>query len=81
MMEEGFSVEHGGGNVMDWGCFCGDKDGDLKMIKKTKKKKQSHGILSIMEWTAQSPHLILTELLWEQLSMFWNLFKVLYQNE
>lgn len=39
------TVKHGGGSVMIWGCFGGDKSGDLVQIKGIMKKEQYHSIL------------------------------------
>jgi hypothetical protein len=39
------SVKHGGGNVMFWGCFGGDKVGDLYRVKGILNKEDCHSIL------------------------------------
>lgn len=39
------TVKHGGGSVMVWGCFAGDKVGDLVRINGTLKKEGYHRIL------------------------------------
>lgn len=39
------TVKHGGGSVMVWGCFGGERSGDLIQIKGIMKKEQYHSIL------------------------------------
>lgn len=39
------TVKHGGGSVIVWGCFAGEKVGDLKRIEGIMDKKMYHGIL------------------------------------
>lgn len=38
------SVKHGGGNVMDWGCFGAGKVGDLHKVKGMLNKEGYHSI-------------------------------------
>ena len=40
------TVKHGGGSVMVWGCFAGDKVGDLKKIEGILRKE---GFLDILQ--------------------------------
>lgn len=39
------TVKHGGGSVMVWGCFGGERSGDLIQIKGIMNKEQYHSIL------------------------------------
>ena len=39
------TVNHGGGSVMVWGCFAGDKVGGFVRIEATMKKEDYHAIL------------------------------------
>lgn len=39
------TVKHGGGSVMVWGCFGGERTGDLIEVKGIMKKEQYHSIL------------------------------------
>ena len=39
------TVKHGGGSMMVWGCFGGERTGDLIEVKGIMKKEQYHSIL------------------------------------
>ena len=40
------TMKHGGGSVMVWGCFGGERSGDLVRVNGIMKKEHYHSILS-----------------------------------